>query len=81
MAVVEQLERARVAPLHELHDLLVGQIPDVGLPLWRFLTREGPKRMIRERAKCEQYVQPNSFDRRFLMEERSPAQVYALVIG
>ena len=30
MAVVEQLERARAPSLHQLHDLLVREISDVG---------------------------------------------------
>ena len=52
MAVVEQLEGARVASLDELHDLLVGQIADVVCHS-RVPTRERPIRMIRERAKRE----------------------------
>jgi hypothetical protein len=53
VAVVEQLEGARVAALHELHHLLVGQIADVACHS-RFPTREEPFRMIRRRDGCEE---------------------------
>ena len=69
MAVVEQLECARVSALDELHHLLVREIADVFRHGGLFLRGAGSL-----------WISPESREG-FAVDERSPAQVFALVIG